>query len=99
MGDLKVWKCYEVWRIWDVFLYAEYEFQKVGRKSGMRDWAPSPLLEPHQGTVLLPASGAQGQISQRDKCGKFTEMNILICDIIIFLRILPLIKPGFNILP
>ena len=28
------------------FWYAGYEFQKVGEKSGMRDWAP-PLLDPH----------------------------------------------------
>ena len=28
------------------FWYAGYEFQKVGGKSGMRDWA-HPLLEPH----------------------------------------------------
>ena len=24
------------------FWYAGYEFQKVGEKSGMRDWAPPP---------------------------------------------------------
>ena len=28
------------------FWYAGYEFQKVGEKSGMRDWAPPPPLPP-----------------------------------------------------
>ena len=41
MGDLKVCKCYEVWRIWDAFFwYAGFEFQKAGKKGGMQDWAP-----------------------------------------------------------
>ena len=32
------------------FWYAGYEFKKVGKKSGMRDWAP-PLLYPHYGAA------------------------------------------------
>ena len=28
------------------FWYAGYEFQKVGKKSGMWDWAPPPPLPP-----------------------------------------------------
>ena len=34
------------------FWYAGYEFQKVGEKSGMRDWAP-PHLYPFGGSINL----------------------------------------------
>ena len=35
------------------FWYAGYEFQKVGEKSGMRDWAPPPPLPPYIAFILL----------------------------------------------
>ena len=45
------------------FWYAGYEFQKVGEKSGMRDWAPPPPLPPREG-----CPGAVDEDSTRSDC-------------------------------